>query len=191
MGVFPIFGVTLLFAIRTYHLYERNKALLAAMLFAAAGQVGGMLAVSFIETRSVPIGNGIKACIPTSSGDLFVLYWVFPTVNIGLVTILSLAKSFKLVKVTDPSASLVDKTHQVMFSKYGQIFPICVAMICITQVIFYLVANEMKRAVSFLAKITDATANGPADLLTSFRLAHVGLCMPDGSHRAAHRPHSI
>ena len=147
MGVFPILGVTLIFAIRTYHLYERNKVLLAVMLLAMLGQVAGMLAISFTETQPVPIGNGIKACVPNSSGDLFVLYWILPTVSIGFITVLSLVKSCKLARKYEPKASAMTRVWQVLFSKYGQIFPISVVAICVVQIIFYLTADEMKRAV--------------------------------------------
>lgn len=108
-----------------------------------------MLAVSFIETQPVPIGTGVRACIPTSSGDTFVLYWVFPAISLAFITGLSVIKAAKHVNdASGAGASIADKVWQVAFTEYGQVFPICATGICVVQIVFYLVADEMKRAVS-------------------------------------------
>lgn len=152
MGVFPILGVTLTFALRTWQLYDRSRPLLYGLLLALAAQVGGMLALSFTETRPVPIGNGIKACVPTSHGRAFALYWIFPAVNLLTITALSLARAVKEAAKAGSTAGPLDQAWQIAFTGYGQVFPVCATIICIVQIVFYLVADEMQRAVSPLKR---------------------------------------
>lgn len=117
------------------------------MLFLAVTQEVGQLAIAIVQTVPVPVGNGVKACVPTTKGAVFVIYWIFPAITHIFLTIFTLIKAWKM-SGNIAGTSVPSRIWSVVFSRYGLIFPICIVLVEITQIIFYLVADDMQRAVS-------------------------------------------
>lgn len=131
-------------------LYEQ---ILAFMLLFSIVQLVGQLAVALVQTVPVPVGNGVKACVPTTKSTVYVIYWLLPVVNHVFISVITFIKAWELAAISTGSSgakslTLLPRCHQVIFSRFGLVFPITIVIVEIAQVIFYLVADDMQRAVS-------------------------------------------
>ncbi|KAK9899743.1 hypothetical protein P389DRAFT_3477 [Cystobasidium minutum MCA 4210] len=146
VGTLPLLGCTLMLTARAYKLWDSNKLLLGAMLLLATAQIIGQITVAVLQTVPVPIGNGVKTCVPTTKGTIFVLYWILPAVAHFFLALFTFIKAWRLTS-EDSSPSIASRIWSTVFSRYGLIFPICIVLVEFTQIIFYLVADEMQRAI--------------------------------------------
>lgn len=123
------------------------------MLFFSVVQFVGQLAVALVQTIPVPVGNGVKACVPTTKSEVFIIYWILPTACHFLITIFTFIKAWELAAMNTIASggnhtSMASRIWNVVFSRYGLVFPICFVVVETVQIIFYLVADDMQRAVS-------------------------------------------
>lgn len=116
------------------------------MLFFTGAQLTGQLAVTLVQTIPVPIGIGVKACIPTTKGSIFVIYWIFPLAAHLFLTLFIFIKSWQL-SASSSGFTTFARIQAVIFTRNGLVFPICVVLVEIAQIIFSLVVEDMQRAV--------------------------------------------
>lgn len=163
------------------------------MLLLATAQIIGQITVAVLQTVPVPIGNGVKTCVPTTKGTIFVLYWILPAVAHFFLALFTFIKAWRLTS-EDSSPSIASRIWSTVFSRYGLIFPICIVLVEFTQIIFYLVADEMQRAVSECVITCIAKRKAECwscihvlDPLTTIWLPDHCPCLPDGPHLQAHQ----
>jgi hypothetical protein len=108
-----------------------------------------MLVIAIEKTTSYSLATGIKACVATAEqGELYVAYWILPLVAHLFIFSFSFAKAWEVVSFHNPASSVADRAWQVVVTKYGQIYPLLVMVVDLAQIIYFLSASDMQRAVS-------------------------------------------
>lgn len=132
------------------------------MLFFSLVQFVGQLAVALVQTVPVPLGNGVKACVPTTKSTVFIIYWLLPAASHAFIAIFTFIKAWDLAAVNNGSSGAstmapLSRIYQVVFSRFGLVFPITIVIVEITQIIFYVVADDMQRAVCYTSPLDEFT----------------------------------
>jgi hypothetical protein len=122
--------------------------LLGFMTFGICVQFIGMIVVSITETLPVVIGHGVKACVPTTKSDVFIIYWIVPAAVHLFITIVTFIKAWELTAINAHEVTIASRFKAVLFSRFGLVFPVCIMIVEVVQIVFYLTANSMQRAVS-------------------------------------------
>lgn len=129
-------------------MWDRSTTMAVVLAAFGLAQQAGTLAVALTQTTAAPIFATQAACIPASEGKGYVLYWIFPALSHTVITILTVIRSWELVQAKHSGYSGGERLSALLVTRYGQLFPIGIIAIEVFQIIFYLAADEMLRAVS-------------------------------------------